>query len=73
MTYRITYADGQAFDVELASREALEWFIRIDFPDAIFGRGGGQITAWKDAAACRDGLQPVAVVQKLSLSSNQPG
>jgi hypothetical protein len=73
MSYRISYADGQAFDVELSSQEAVEWLLRLDYPDAVFVRGGGQITVWKDAAACSDGQQPVAVVERAGTSFARPG
>ena len=72
MGYRISYADGQVFQVELANQEAVEWFIRIDFPDATFVGGGGQITAWMNAEACRNGADPVAVVERSGTSTGQP-
>jgi hypothetical protein len=73
MSYRITYADGQAFDVGLASIEAVDWCLRLDYPEAVLVRGGGQITAWENAAACRDGKPPVAVVERSGASAGQPG
>lgn len=36
MTCHLTYADGQAFDVELTSHESIEWFLHLDFPNGAF-------------------------------------
>jgi hypothetical protein len=64
MRYHVSLSDGQFFEVEMPSRETIEWFLRMDFPDAILVREGSQITARKDATAYRDGQQPVAVVER---------
>jgi hypothetical protein len=73
MRYHVSLSDGQSFEVEMPSREAVEWFLRMDFPEAILVRGGGLITAWKDATAYRDGQQPVAVVERSGASFARPG
>lgn len=64
--YRITYANGQDFDVELPSFEALKWFVSLDYPKAALVGEGTQVTAWEHEEARRSGQKPVAVAAKAS-------
>lgn len=61
--FHVELADGQAFDVELAAtREAVEWFLLLDWPKAVFEWDLGRVTAWESAAAKVRGDAPVATV-----------